>query len=46
MDADIFIFVFTKLIHKSCECGIMSEITLNITLHGSNCIILLRHFIP
>ena len=36
----------TILFHKSCQCGIRSEITLNITLHGSNRSSLLRHFIP
>ena len=34
------------LFHKSFQCAIMSEITLNITLHGSNCSRLLGHFIP
>ena len=30
----------------SYQCAIMSEITLNITVHGSNCYRLLRHLIP
>ena len=36
----------TILFHKSYQCAIMSEINFNITLHGSNCNRLLRHFIP
>ena len=34
---------FILHINKS---AIMSQMTLNITLHGSNCNTLLRHFIP
>ena len=49
---EIIFFALQKLIaktiafHKSYQCAIMSEIIINILLHGSNCNRLLRHFIP
>ena len=52
INAQIIFFALQKLIaitiefHLSYEWAIMSEITLNITLHVSNCNRLLRHFIP
>ena len=36
----------TIVFHISNQCAIMSEIILNIILHGSNYNRLLRHFIP
>ena len=52
INAQIIFFALQKLIaitiefHISYQCAIMSEITLNISLHGSNCNRLLRHLIP
>ena len=36
----------TIVFHITYKCGIILEITLNITLHGSNSKRLLRNFIP
>ena len=38
------LIAITIAFHKSYQCGIMSEITLNISLYGSNCNKLLRQF--
>ena len=52
INAQIIFFALQKLIaitiefHMSYQCAIMSEITLTITLHGSNCNRLHRQFIP
>ena len=40
------LIAITIVFHISYQCAIMSEITLNMTLHGSCSIRLLRHFIP
>ena len=40
------LIAITIVFHISYHCAIMSQITLNITIHGSNYHKLLRHFIP
>ena len=52
INAQIIFFSVKKLIaitivfHISCQCAILSAITLNIAVNGSNYNRLLRHFIP
>ena len=52
INTQIIFFALQKLIaitiqiHISFQSAIMLDITLNITLHGSNCNGLQRHFIP
>ena len=52
INTQIIFFTSQKLIainilfHNSYQCVIMSDVTLHITLYGSHCIRLLRHFIP